>query len=159
MTSLVYTPAGDWLASGHASGEIRLHETISYTVSAQFSGLPQAVVSLAVDPDGSRLAGAGEDGSLRIWEIPGGALAAELNGHTRRVTDLVFSPDGSLLASSGIDQLVIVWSVESNAPAAKIRLNAPVSSLAFGSSPASGYHLLILGGADGVVQFWSVPGG
>ena len=112
VNSMVFSPDGATLATGHYDGEIRLW-------NAQTGELRQViptdgvVESLAFSPNGSVLASGEGTGSnqVRLWDIEVGQLVRILESHGSPLESLAFSPDGSLLASGSVDGTVWLWGV------------------------------------------------
>jgi len=112
VNSMVFSPDGSTLATGHYDGEIRLWNAQTGELR-QVLATGGVVESLAFNPDGSLLASGEGTGSnqVRLWDIEIGQLVRILESHEHPVVSLAFSPDGRLLASGSFDGTVWLWGV------------------------------------------------
>ena len=69
VNSVVFSPAGDLIASGSRDGSIGLW-AVDSTLLNQLDGHTDAVISVAFSPSGGSLASAADDGTVIVWGIP-----------------------------------------------------------------------------------------
>jgi hypothetical protein len=102
--SLAFSPDGRTLATASADGVIRLWETASWTVRAEFSGHRDRVTALAFGPDG-RLYSGGLDTTVLGWDVRpprpegDGPLAAAWDDLTHGDAAQAFRAQGRLRAA------------------------------------------------------------
>ncbi len=71
---IAYSPDGKYLAVGCKSGQIRLLETVNYTVVRLLEGHELGVKFVCFSPDGKWLASRGGDNIIRLWDVVTGKL-------------------------------------------------------------------------------------
>ncbi|HEY1294256.1 MAG TPA: helix-turn-helix domain-containing protein, partial [Chloroflexota bacterium] len=105
--SAAYSPDGQYLATGDASG-ISVVRAVAdgHLVSSMVLGAP--VRAIAWSPDSRSLATAGEDGGIRVWD-PAAASPLERFDQPAAAYALAFSPDSSKLAAASVDSTTRVW--------------------------------------------------
>jgi WD40 repeat protein len=113
ILSVALSSAGDLLAAGASTGEIRLWQVASGNPSLTYQGHTNWVRSVTFSPDGQILASGSDDQTVRLWEVSSGRCLKTLQGHTNWVRSVAFSPDGQTLASGSDDQTVRLWEVNS----------------------------------------------
>jgi WD40 repeat protein len=163
------------LASGSASGEVKVWDVASGKEIGSYRGHAGEIAALALSPDGHWAASAHvpkefSDALLRgqvitvpyppikVWDATTGQERFTLSGHPSFIDQVAFSPDGRLLASAGY-QLVKIWDVATGTvlrelKGKELRTAGAHDFLAF--SPAG--DLLITAG-DKTAQLWNVSSG
>jgi|GEM_PF-417268 len=138
ISSLAFSPYGEWLASGSCSGydptgfcnsgEIYLRDlSASIPDAYHLTGQSGMIESLAFSPDGKILAsgscGQGDrdtgctQGEIRLWDLDKMELSGQpIYGHLGAVTSLGFNPAGNLLVSTGVDTSIIIWDIQNRQP-------------------------------------------
>jgi WD domain, G-beta repeat len=166
IRALSFSPNSAYLASSSASEHvIRLWDTLTGDLHAQFNGHNDEVTCLAFSPNSQWLASGcsafkGGDFTVRLWNPLTGALHATLDWHTNMVTGLAFSPSETLLASSSGDASVRLWALPGGE---KLDIldghQAAVTCLAFTPDGS----LLLSGSEDQTIRTWDMktnqPGG
>jgi WD40 repeat protein len=155
VTAVAFPPAfsgpGDWLATGHDDGNVRLWDMATEEVVRQFPGRSKPISALAFSPDGTALAAASEDKVIRVWDAFTGGLLATLVGHTDRIPALAFSPDGRRLISAGWDTTARIWDVAKGEPI--ILLNSHAAQVLAIALSADGKRLAC-SDSEGAVHLW-----
>jgi len=126
VLSVVASPTGDLLATGLASGIVRLRDpaTLRSTVDLAMDGATlepghgdhgegtegRRVHAVAFSLDGLSLAAASDDGVICTWSLISdraadiAASATRIRLHSRRVYAVAFAPDGRRLVTAGEDR-------------------------------------------------------
>lgn len=98
--ALAWSPTGDRLAVGLASGTITLLHGAEGHVVRQIPAHRGGVVSLGYDEETGVLASGGEDGAVRLWRSGGEEPIEVLPPGPTWAGPLAFSPSGARLAAS-----------------------------------------------------------
>jgi WD40 repeat protein len=110
----VFSPDGNWIATGDTDGAVSLFEVASAgRLRRTLRGHAAVVKGVSFHPDASRLASCSGDGRVKVWDwragvevltlsVPGGGML----WHT------VFSPDGKTIAAAGGDGVVSLWRLD-----------------------------------------------
>jgi WD40 repeat protein len=104
---VVISPSGAQLATGDASGVLRLWDIESGALRRELPAGPGFVYSLAFS--GHLAAVAYQGGSVRLWDTATGALCGQIIGASRSVFRVAFSPAGDMLATGGQGGAVHLW--------------------------------------------------
>ncbi|HLI09683.1 MAG TPA: NB-ARC domain-containing protein [Ktedonobacteraceae bacterium] len=153
IVALAYSPGGEWLAAGSATGEIRLYRAQDNTLLMTCSGHRDAVWSLAFSPDGRFLASSSDDETVRLWNTHTGDCLRLFEEHSNRVRTVAFSPDGRLLASGSDDQTIRIRDIADGRSVALLTAHTErIWSVAF--SPDG--RLLASGSTDCTIRLWDV---
>ena len=100
----------DLIASGSASGQIKIWQASVYNKTIMNISAGSSVISLKLLSNGIYLACGLGNGNINIYNINNSGIVATLTGHTRAVNDLsLLSND--LLASSSGDTTVRIWNL------------------------------------------------
>jgi WD40 repeat protein len=109
VCTVAFAADGRTFASGGADGLVRLWETATFRLRAQFRthGEDAGVASLAFAADGRTLAVAGDQHGrdVVLWDTVTSKVLRRLDGRT----PLAFTPDGKLLATAARDFGVCLW--------------------------------------------------
>jgi WD40 repeat protein len=110
IMSMVYSPDGQYLASGGYDSFVRLFDVADRSLQTVFEGHVGYIWSVCFSPNGKILASASKDGCIRLWDVvvDDGSCLSNLSGHhnarfAAMMTTVAFSPDGWTLASGSYD--------------------------------------------------------
>jgi WD40 repeat protein len=117
VESMVFTPDGSRIYSGHDGGLIVDWEVASGKRLKELSGHYVNVFGLAVSPDGTTLASAGHDGAVILWDTATGQQLLRLNDCKAQVNAVAFSRDGNALAAADHSGAITIWHTEARPPA------------------------------------------
>jgi len=154
--SVAFSPDGQLLATGNASGEIHLWQVADGRQLMSCQGHSGWVRSVAFSPDGTILASASSDQTIRLWDISSGHCLKELRQHSSWVRSVAFSPDGTILASGSGDYTIKLWQVHTGECFKTLQGHHHwVWSVAFSPDGQS----LVSGSEDRTLKLWDVSTG
>lgn len=109
ISSLVFTPNGEYLVSGSYDGTIDLWNLRNGEMRELGQHLAP-IHTLAIAPDGRTLASASRDG-LKLWNLRSGQLLHTISGTVDTVQAVAFSNDGNLMATGGENNTIKIWRI------------------------------------------------
>jgi WD40 repeat protein/Mg-chelatase subunit ChlD len=116
VTSVVYSPDGNTLASGSRDNTVKLWDAETGELKHTLTGHSNDVNAIAFSPDGKTLASASYDKTVKLWNVQTGELEHTLTGHSSLVMLIAYSPDGKTLASASSflsdDKTIKLWNVK-----------------------------------------------
>ena len=156
ITSVAFSPDGQWLASGSYDHTTSLWNLTDPTIdSIILKGHTDRVTSVAFSPDGQTLATGSNDTTIRLWNLMDiTSSPIILEDHTGGITSIAFSPDGQSLVSSSSDGTIHIWNISALTidSVTFAGYKGQLSSVAF--SPDGKW--LALGGASEIVLLWDI---
>jgi WD40 repeat protein len=156
VATMVVAPGGEWFATGHCDGTVRVWDPSDGRGVLTLPG-PSDVWALAPGTDPSTLVAGYRDGSLRIFDVPGGrcrqVLVDDDPATTRSgVRAAAFGPDGRWLACGTTNGKIKVWDLATGTRrAAFAGHTARVTTCAVTVD-----ETLVTGGEDDTVRIWAV---
>jgi len=151
LTGLAYSPDGQSIAVGSASGSIYVIDPSSGQLQRELKGHAGWVVirGLSYSPDGRTLASASTDGTVRLWSPLTGTERATLKGSLRLI-GLSWAPDSQHLATtSDTGGSLTVWNTQSREAEHGVQIaQGAVTTMAYSDNGA----ILGTGGASGTVR-------
>jgi WD40 repeat protein len=139
ISSVQFSPDGQFLAVGNYDGSIELWDTVTghlrWRSTARIHG-----GNIAFSPDGRTIAWSGEAGNAGLWEAATGAERCRWKGQLGRNLAVAFSPDGRTVASGNMDTTVMLWDVRGQA----------------GAKAPAAQHWEALAGRDGAKAYGAV---
>jgi WD40 repeat protein len=111
VTSVAFSPNGQYLASGSKDRSVKVWRMANGTLVSSRSDHAQQVNAVAFSPDGQWLASASNDRTAKLYRTSDWGLERTLTGHGDYVFSLAFSPGSATVATGSWDQTVRIWSV------------------------------------------------
>jgi hypothetical protein len=164
--SVAFAPDGQYLASAHGDGKVRLWDTERGTLRKAINAHGNQILPLAFSRDGKYLASASSwTLEAKIWEMPAGTQLAAFDvekrlgnvGGISGVHTLALTPDGAVLASGGSDRVIRLWDARSG----HLRTELPPQNnliTALGFSP-DGRLLASSSSGDSQIRLWDAATG
>jgi len=152
------SPDGNWLASGHAGGQVRILDLATGKAAKSLSAHKGGIVALRFSPDGTKLASLGQDQALQLWDATKWKSSLRVEGLAGQRA-LAWSADGSRLFTGGEDKLVRVWSW-TNAPQPSLsqvaELKGHEAAVTALESVASTNQWIASASLDGTARLWDL---
>ncbi|MCH8045275.1 MAG: trypsin-like peptidase domain-containing protein [Planctomycetes bacterium] len=112
INSLVFSPDGNYLLSGHGDRALRMWKFREGSIAGNFVGHQGAVTSGRFSPDGKKVVSGSLDKTVRVWETSTQKVLRQFKGHSKGVTAVAFLPDGERLVSAGLGGTLRMWSLK-----------------------------------------------
>ena len=141
--SLLFSPTGRYVVSGHHGGGVCVYETSSSKLLHSFSPHSAPVRSLCFSADEAVVYSGGDDGLICALSLTSMQQVGQWKAHTSYVTALLFhvvvgaaasssavGPAQRLVVSAGVEGKVKVWDVEASECLHTFDLQSPVWCLA-----------------------------
>jgi WD40 repeat protein len=155
LSSLAWSPNGEFLAAGDVDRTVRLWDPRSGAEVTRMGNrtLNGQIKSISWRPDNSQLACATSDTGVVVWRLGDDSGWSYLLGHTTYVHSVAWSPDGARIASADESGSVRIWDAQSEQMTLELHYAGGVSELAW--SP-DGKSLAAVGyGGEESVRIWS----
>lgn len=107
VNSVVWSSAGDRLASGSSDGTVRVWDMKSYKILHCFKGHKNDVNSVAWHPASRMLASGGDDSKVRVWDLTANQEIKSIE-HNDNVKCVAWDCSGKKLAA-GDSCSVVIW--------------------------------------------------
>ncbi|KAF8978613.1 hypothetical protein BGZ46_006274 [Entomortierella lignicola] len=112
VSTVAYSPNGEILAVGLASGDIILYETSNWGTMGVFKGHRLVVSSLAYSKTRNQIVSSSFDSTIRLWGVDSCECTIAFEGHDGKVSGVAYSPDEDRIVSGSEDKTVRIWNVE-----------------------------------------------
>lgn len=126
----------------------------TWTLTKQFKGHTDSVLTVAIAPNGNLIASGGNDNYIRLWDINTGKEIKTIKGHSSSVSAVNFSPDGKILASGSWDKTIRLWEVQTGNEIRIISNDKIIDAVTFSPNGKT-----LATGNDGSVKLWDVDTG
>jgi WD40 repeat protein len=156
VSSVAFTPDGQWLASGCWDGTVKLWDVAKGELLFTWNAHELRVTSVAISPDGKLLATGSDDGSCKIWDLAARRIRNILKRENGYVMAVAFSADGRWLASGSSYGVLRTWEVSNGKPGRAIEAHAATVE-AIAISPDS--RSLASVSRDGTTKIWEIDSG
>jgi WD40 repeat protein len=156
ISTVVFSPNGDRLATGESNGEISLWQIANGQPVWTSRGQAGQIQCLTYSSDGLILASGSADGTIKLWNSLTGDALKTLEGHTHWVRAIAWQPGGSILASGSSDGTIKLWDTRTGEVLTTLQGHSNwVRSVAW--HPQG--QLLASGSADCTVKVWDIQTG
>jgi WD40 repeat protein len=162
--TIVFSPDGQRIVIGFASGEVKVWDTLHYNQLFVLHDHSQAqkdervgIESLSVSSDGALVAVGTANGLIYLYSLSSGQLFDMLKGHNRSISYLCFSPNNQLLASYDSAGFIEIWQLnQAKCSVLKIIYHFlhPIDALCWRDND----HIVLAskGGSDGIPYFYKL---
>jgi WD40 repeat protein len=130
---VVFSPDNKTIASGSNDKVIKLWNSESGKLIADFIGHTEAVTSLAFSKDGSVLVSSSNDKTIKVWDITTQKEKLTLAGNTGYINCIVISMDNKIILSGSSDKIIKVWDIETGKEILSHNLDGSIYSIAITS--------------------------
>ncbi|MFN6525412.1 NACHT and WD repeat domain-containing protein [Nostoc sp. ChiSLP03a] len=152
VTSVTFSPDGNYIASSSEDKTVRLWNLDGYPVGKPFRGHDDYVNAVNFSPDGRYIVTGSSDKTVRLWNLQGNSIGTPFKGHQGVVRSVAFSPDSQYIISGGDDGMRL-WDLKGNVIQPFLKLKGrQIKSVAFSRD---GQTIVI---ASGTLQFWDRKG-
>ena len=156
VTSITFSPDGQWLVTGSGDSNIQLWEVSTGKYCKTLTGHTALIRAVVFSSDGQWLATGSSDATVRLWQVSTGKCHQVLTGHTASVNSVVFSLDGQWLATGSDDATVQIWQVSTGK---YLKTLAKYSNWIFSVAFSPDGQWLATGSNDATVRIWQVSTG
>jgi len=154
--SRIFSPRGEWLASGDATGKVYLWAVASGERLGCLESHRAPITALAFAPDGHLLASGDVDGVVSLWHVPSGELIRTFQAHPEEVGALQFVLDNTALATGSYDRTICLWDLASGAR--RYELHGHTQPIRLLGAGADG-QMFVSAGDDHFITVWDAHSG
>ena len=152
VSSVAFSPDGQYLASGSKDQSVKVWRMSNGTLVSSRSDHAQRVNSVAFSPSGQWLASGSDDDTAKLYRTSDWGLVQTFTGHTNDVLSVAFSPDSNRLATGSWDGTVRLWNVTN----ARLPLSLMHGSNVFCVAFSRDGKLLASGANDHSIKLWDL---
>jgi WD40 repeat protein len=150
VTSVAFSPDGQYLASGSKDRSVKVWRMSNGTLVSTRSDHAQQVNAVAFSSNGQWLASGSNDDTAKLYRTSDWGLVQTFTGHTNDVLSVAFSPDSKRLATGSWDGTVRLWNFANASLPLLLMHGSNVFCVAF--SPDG--KLLASGAWDHSIKLW-----
>lgn len=156
VSSTVYSPCGNFIASGTEEGPICIWEVETGNLYRELSGHEKWVSSVEFSKCGKHILSASEDGTVKIWNIADEICIKTFHVHSGPVNSAKFSNDEKTVLSASDDKTIKIWDTETGKVLHNLTGHENVVSHAEYSPDR---RLIISSSWDNTVKIWDATTG
>jgi periodic tryptophan protein 2 len=159
ITSLTFSPSGDWVALGSAAlGQLLVWEWRSESYVLKQQGHYYDVSAVSFSPDGSYLVTGADDAKVKVWTLMNGFCFVTFADHTAPVTAVAFAPSGHAVLSASLDGTIRAYDLVRYRNFRTMTTPTPVQFSSLSIDP--GGEIVVAGSSDSFQIFvWSLKTG
>jgi WD40 repeat protein len=150
VTSVAFSPDGQYLASGSKDQSVKVWRMSNGTLVSSRSDHTQQVNAVAFSPNGQWLASGSNDDTAKLYRTSDWGLVQTFTGHTNDVLSVGFSRDSKRLATGSWDGTVRLWNLANASRPLSLMHGSNLFCVAF--SPDG--KLLASGANDHGIKLW-----
>ena len=111
--SLDWSPNGTFIASGNATGLLRIYDVENMELEAILTGFKSTINGIHWSPDGKKIVASGphDDPRIILWDLEQKTRII-IEAHKRQVRSVKWSPEGTYFASTSHDGTLRIWTPE-----------------------------------------------
>jgi WD40 repeat protein len=159
VTSVAYSPEGNYLATSDTKGDIQLWDAHTYVQKSRYKGHTHWVWAIAFSPHYPYLASASDDYRVKLWDLETGQCLRTYEGHTYSINAIAFSPNGQLIASCGQDLTIRLWRVNPGRQDPTYCTLVGHSSRVWAIAFHPNHQTLASCAEDGTIRLWDIATG
>jgi periodic tryptophan protein 2 len=159
ITSLTFSPSGDWVALGSAAlGQLLVWEWRSESYVLKQQGHYYDVSAVSFSPDGAYLVTGADDAKVKVWTLINGFCFVTFADHTAPVTAVAFAPSGHAVLSASLDGTIRAYDLVRYRNFRTMTTPTPVQFSSLSIDP--GGEIVVAGSSDSFQIFvWSLKTG
>jgi len=110
---MALSPDGQKVVSGGWEGDLKLWDTNTSKVIAEWTGHTHYVTSVCWSQDGGRVMSGSNDGTAKVWDTESGKTVLAIETGLSEVQAVVYSPDMTMIATGGeskdLKEFIKIW--------------------------------------------------
>jgi len=111
--TIALSPDGQKVVSGGPNGGLKLWDTNTSEVIAEWTGHTTYVTSVCWSQDGGRVTSGSNDGTARVWDMKSGQTVLAIETGLSEVEAAIYSPDTAMIATGGgskdLKEFITIW--------------------------------------------------
>lgn len=159
VTSLVFSPNGELLASGGMDMTIRIWNTATWELLHVLADLSGEIETILWHPSSLALVGSATDAQAALWNAKKGTLAMYFVGHRQSVTCTLWSADHKKLITGSTDGTIIVFNPKTGEQELMVQKDLSPDTAGISSLYLLSDDIVVAGCDDGTVHLVSITKG
>jgi len=157
VSRIALSPDGQKVVGGGLTGGLKLWDTNTSTVIAEWTGHTEYVASVCWSQDGGRVMSGCRDGTARVWNMESGKAILAIETGLSKVEAVIYSPDMTMIGTGGessehLKEFIKIWDAKTGKLIANPKGHAEeVYCLAWTADGST----LISGSFDDSIRTWN----